>query len=890
VRAISAAQAPYLATPARSALARVLVKDAGGTWRDLTSYPGYDAVKAVEWGEDIDSNGMQATIRLVRAMGNRSLAPLVYGSPVNKGFAPAGSWSPVVYPTREVKIDWTLVVAGALPLSLGTDPTNTWVTGFHGYIDRVETSPDEVTVQARGLEARLMAPKGVFRREKVFSYAQGSGANSRGVRLFEVSTAYVLNELVAPSSEALNDHWYKVTTAGTTAATEPTWPTGSGSTVTSGTCTFTEQGSGSASAGTAVETVMQALLDDVLGAGVVSLSTPSSPSWAVTWWLQKRVPLWDALRMLADQIGWDLRYRWDAGSSSFKLTFAAVPRSKTTPDYTFAPGEQLQLEPLAVDATGIRNVVQVVYSDNADLDAEHVAKRKTVTVSDSASIADLGEQWMELAEDSSSNIGSTSEATAMANAILSDLAAPAAEWGGTTLFFPWVELSDLLQLDPSNVAGEWVGLTDASQKLAVTSWKHAITQTTARTSFALRGKPASGANRWLGRDSSTLRQDDNHQLQTLTAAAAASISATEVVGGTRLFEVGNGIGGRSRERKTEWHVSAASGFTPDSTTLRGRGSHCTVGDLIPGETYYLRRVGAESNSERKVISLPSPQTSFVAGRASAGHLNSDVMVGRLPLNGGFETLLQAAAVGPPDHWSVVDGAWNDDLQVISDANGHSGANWLKFVAKTHAQSIHSDYFHVEAGHIYSLRAWGKGVSGTSKLLNVVIEWFTNAKASESTSATLVQFDCSTTTWSEKRAFVTAPSSARFGRAKIAKATATDDASWGIDSVAVEDCGEAFIAPTLLNSWLDYGSSNDPTGYRGEAGGRVRIRGCVKSGTVGAGTPVFQLPAAYRPAKNKSFDIPTDTGRGVLNVLSGGNVEIASGGNGWAYIDCAFNVW
>ncbi|MCA1596093.1 MAG: hypothetical protein LC772_06680 [Chloroflexi bacterium] len=53
------------------------------------------------------------------------------------------------------------------------------------------------------------------------------------------STAYALNALVIPT--ATNGHIYKVTTAGTSAATQPTWPTTAGGTVADGTVVWTEQ-------------------------------------------------------------------------------------------------------------------------------------------------------------------------------------------------------------------------------------------------------------------------------------------------------------------------------------------------------------------------------------------------------------------------------------------------------------------------------------------------------------------------------------------------------------------------------------------------------------------------------------------------------------------------
>jgi hypothetical protein len=64
---------------------------------------------------------------------------------------------------------------------------------------------------------------------------------SSGAVAFQTSHPYALNDLVLPTTA--NGHYYKVTTAGTSAATEPVWPTTASGTVVSGGTTFTEQGS-----------------------------------------------------------------------------------------------------------------------------------------------------------------------------------------------------------------------------------------------------------------------------------------------------------------------------------------------------------------------------------------------------------------------------------------------------------------------------------------------------------------------------------------------------------------------------------------------------------------------------------------------------------------------
>ena len=60
------------------------------------------------------------------------------------------------------------------------------------------------------------------------------------VTVYTISTAYTLNQIVVPTAANANGHVYKCTTAGTSAGSEPVWPTAEGGTVTSGGATFTE--------------------------------------------------------------------------------------------------------------------------------------------------------------------------------------------------------------------------------------------------------------------------------------------------------------------------------------------------------------------------------------------------------------------------------------------------------------------------------------------------------------------------------------------------------------------------------------------------------------------------------------------------------------------------
>ncbi len=68
---------------------------------------------------------------------------------------------------------------------------------------------------------------------------------------------------------------------------------------------------------------------------------------------------------------------------------------------------------------------------------------------------------------------------------------------------------------------------------------------------------------------------------------------------------------------------------------------------------------------------------------------------------------------------------------------------------------------------------------------------------------------------------------------------------------------AWIAATLENSWVNYGSGKAAASYTRDPLGIVRLRGAIKNGTTTAGTTILTLPAGYRPAHDKYGAAYTD---------------------------------
>lgn len=81
--------------------------------------------------------------------------------------------------------------------------------------------------------------------------------------------------------------------------------------------------------GTPVETVMQSILNDN-GLSSITLYTPNSPGWNIKGFIQKKDNVFDALNNLAADIGWVVKYKYDSGTSTYRLTFFSPERAQST--------------------------------------------------------------------------------------------------------------------------------------------------------------------------------------------------------------------------------------------------------------------------------------------------------------------------------------------------------------------------------------------------------------------------------------------------------------------------------------------------------------------------------------------------------------------------------
>lgn len=78
------------------------------------------------------------------------------------------------------------------------------------------------------------------------------------------------------------------------------------------------------------------------------------------------------------------------------------------------------------------------------------------------------------------------------------------------------------------------------------------------------------------------------------------------------------------------------------------------------------------------------------------------------------------------------------------------------------------------------------------------------------------------------------------------------------------------APSFLNGWSNFGAPYSPAGYR-KVGDNVQLRGLVKGGTTAALTPMFVLPAGYRPPTILMIATTSNSAFSEVRVYNDGTV-------------------
>jgi len=144
VRTLSGAERTLIGGSRFDVHLRAFIRDAGGTFRDLTNVHGArNWLLGVTIRESLDSPSATASVTLSRTEGGLSIAPGVSGSSANTG----GAFLDV---GRELYVETACVSAGAAPAA------GDWRRVFWGRVDRLDTGDRErITLECRDLSGRL---------------------------------------------------------------------------------------------------------------------------------------------------------------------------------------------------------------------------------------------------------------------------------------------------------------------------------------------------------------------------------------------------------------------------------------------------------------------------------------------------------------------------------------------------------------------------------------------------------------------------------------------------------------------------------------------------------------------------------------------------------------
>ncbi len=585
----------------------------------------------------------------------------------------------------------------------------------------------------------------------------------------------------------------------------------------------TEAAYGDASHTVAVEDAMQDILDDVLGGSAPTLYVPSSPSWNVTAFASERQSLMDQLQLLADQIGWSVRYAWDSGTSAFRLTLAEFDRSKTVADYTFAADDYYEVTQADVDLTSIRNAIAVTV-ETGDTDASSTAIIVNVTRTDATSITRYGRRFMAIQLAATSNIDTTAEANAVADACLADLKDPIVYQTVAMPFFHAVQLGDLYTFTANNVH------FTSDQDLAVTGYRHRIDEESAETEVTVKGAAPSGSyKKWFAKFAMPGNTMARQALTGITGPTldSSQLDATEVGGGV-LFKAGGLRRGASSggDVEYEWHVGTASGFTPDttssSTTYLKRAKDRTMilaadEDRFPvGETRYVKVCAIDKNGIRGTFTSAAE---FTPKRYGAAFISTDTRLGAGYPYGTFSQQSRGTAL-PPDGWSITTGTWGTDADVDNGstyARSKTGSKTLLLKSTATATTVRSDRKQCTPNrtHDFSCELRASSIS-SGRTVTITVRWLDRSGTPLSTdtlhNAVLPACDY----WVPIRAQLVPPDSARFVQFAFAKAAELFDVA--VDRLIFEESGahgveenlqtvslrETFVKDGTASPWGDLG--------------------------------------------------------------------------------------
>lgn len=330
----------------------------------------------------------------------------------------------------------------------------------------------------------------------------------------------------------------------------------------------------------------------------------------------------------------------------------------SVPDFTFTSDQYYELGRVKISRQDIRNVIQLTYQDPIDEN-----RKVSVLRFDAASISKFGRRYMEIVEESNSQIDTSAEASAMALAALEDLSEPDVEQSATLPYFwPVEDQTDLYRFTANG------SHYDTDQDLAVVSFSHDLSRDSAKTTIELRGKPSGGLQRWLsieGRPGIGPNQDlfNNDAAQgVVVSVGMASINITYTNPKRMLPPINDWA-------FTNIYLSLSGGFTPDDDNLVQQitTTRAELAGLQPGTNYFIIIEIVDNQGN-----VASQSSEFAATTQRSAPFHEDLETRRadnMISNGEFGAATFDVSTTPPDQWEPdANVVWSVDALASSDNN------------------------------------------------------------------------------------------------------------------------------------------------------------------------------------------------------------------------------
>jgi len=648
MRTISAGALSALKLEHRSTHLKVEVYNS--SWVDLTDLEGHDWVVEASWGEDIDSPAKVADIKVRRRIEQLSTVPFDDNSKINAS-------------ATLIDLGVAIRISTANP-GQDVEPVSAdWSEVFKGYIDAIAWQADPIVLNCRDgsavpmdwfIEDQLVYPGDGTADTKVEDLMQDIlDDNNEDLDTITANLTWngTLTVTTADTSEAAVGDFIAYTNgAGQSKGpffeidslvlnTSYTLVNPSGRSIPTG---------NGASSSYVIPAASRQTLYSVNGSAATPFNGGDSPSWDILAYEQRKIHVLEALKILAAQIGYDVRYTWQATLAAYALVFYLPDRTKSSADATFSQSNYHKISKLSVNRANVRNVVRVTYNDSTS------GVPASVEVSNGASITKYGRRFMEICEGPTSQIDTSTEATLLANAGLSDLKEPTADHAVEMPYFWPVELGDLYTWTANDVH------YSSDQSLAVRGYRHTISARKARTVLQCRGTPAGGFKRWLSMESRLGVGQANDQKTVTTPANVAATAAIEGIVVT--FDDPVGVAPPVKDwAYAECYVHTADpGSPPNSTYLKGAGrmTRFEIRGLTPDTLYYARVVLYDASGNK---SAASALVSATAGQVESPVYVADNAIGvrqsigdNIGANYNFDGNVYSLGSGyPPEGWTVI---------------------------------------------------------------------------------------------------------------------------------------------------------------------------------------------------------------------------------------------